>query len=152
MSASSCYGLILLIILTSCAHITEPTERREIDYASVEASLCNIDQKVKSHYLSSDIPDGFNESQYEAVVNEICSSNPVCISQIQEIFASYGVRARKVDSTFTVMLCDKDLSRKVMEDFGCNSMLVEVKSWKEGDGVPCKFEDNWQLVLQQYCK
>lgn len=127
------------------------SKKEGINYASTASSLTDIDQRVKSYYLTRDIPDNFNESQYRIVMNELCSSNPVCKSQIEELFDAYNVQVRKIDDTFSVLLCDVDKSKKIMEDFGCNSMLVEIKSWKERDNVPCKFEDDWQQILQQHC-
>ncbi|MFZ3104134.1 MAG: hypothetical protein WA096_05450 [Smithella sp.] len=143
-----CFMLVLLVIVTGCV---PHAIKDEINYASMEASLSDIDQKVKSYYLTKDIPDNFDAAQYKTVVDELCSSNSVCKSQIKELFDTYNVQVRKIDDTFSVMLCDVDKLKKTMEDFGCNSMLVEIKSWKENDNVPCKFEDNWQQILQQHC-
>ncbi|MGB5217434.1 MAG: hypothetical protein WBN66_03950 [Smithella sp.] len=143
------YFALVIFILTSCMPCIGKKEG--INYASTASSLTDIDQKVKSYYLTRDIPDNFDESQYKIVSNELCSSNPVCKSQIEELFDAYNVQVRKIDDTFSVLLCDVDKSKNIMEDFGCNSMLVEIKSWKEHDNVPCKFEDDWQQILQQHC-
>lgn len=144
--------LILLLFLVGCVHATKPLEKKEGIYAPVEASLCHIDQKVASHFLVSGVPDGFNEVQYKAAVNEVCYSNPVCMSQAQEIFNSYGVSARKIDDMFSVMLCDKEMKWKVMEHFSCNNMHVQVQSWRNEDKVSCKLEDNWENIKQEDCK
>jgi hypothetical protein len=82
----------------------------------------------------------------------VCFPNPSCRQQAQMIFDSFGLQARKVDDMFSVMLCDKALKRKVMEDFSCNNVRVEVQSWKEEGEVACKFETNWPRIVQQYCK
>jgi hypothetical protein len=140
----------LLIVFFGCTH-AQTIEKKEEIYAPLEASLCNINQKVASHFLVSDIPDGFNAAQYKAAVQEICHANPVCKSQAQEIFDSYGVSARKVDDMFSVMLCDKEMKRKVMEDFSCNKMKVEVQSWKSEAEVPCNFEGNWERIKKENC-
>jgi len=144
--------VILLLACVSCAHATESLEKREATYAPVEASLCHINQKVASHFLISGIPDGFNEAQYKAAVEEVCYSNPVCKSQAETIFNSYGISIRKIDDMFSVMLCDKEMNWKIMEDFSCNNMRVEVQSWRMLNKVPCKFEDNWQRIKEENCK
>ena len=144
--------VILLLAFTSCAHVTEPVEKKEGTYAPVEPSLCHINQKVASHFLINGIPDGFNEAQYEAAVKEVCYSNPVCKSRAETIFDSYEIDARKIDDMFSVMLCDKETKWKIMEDFSCNNMRVEVQSWRMPNKVPCKFEDNWERIREEYCK
>jgi len=144
--------VILLFGLVSCVHATESVEKKEAIYAPVEASLCQINQRVASHFLISSIPDGFNEAQYRAAVIEVCHSNPVCKSRAETIFDSYGVDARKIDDMFSVMLCDKEMKWKIMEDFSCNNMRVEVESWRMPDKVPCGFEDNWQRIIEESCK
>lgn len=144
--------LILLVAFVGCAHAPESVEKKEGIYAPVEASLCHMNQKVVSHFLTSGVPDGFNGAQYKAAVEEVCYSNPVCKSQAQAIFDSYGVSARKIDDIFSVMLCDKEMKWKVMEDFSCNNMRVEIQSWKKGDKGPCEFEDDWERIKQENCK
>jgi hypothetical protein len=143
--------VILLFAFVSCIHATESLEKKEDIYAPVGASLCQINQKVASHFLISGIPDGFNEAQYKTAVREVCYSNPVCKSRAETIFDSYGIDARKIDDVFSVMLCDKGMNWKIMEDFSCNNMRVEVQSWRMPDKVPCRFEDNWQRIKEENC-
>ena len=152
MRAMGFLGTILLVAFVGCAYTIEPIQKRESTYAPVEASLCHINQKVASHFLISGILDGFNEAKYNAAVKEVCYSNPVCRSQAETIFNSYGVDARKIDDMFSVMLCDKEMQWKIMEDFSCNNMRVEVQSWKVSNKVRCKFEEYWQRVREENCK
>ena len=144
--------VILLLAFISCVHATESVEKKEDIYAPVEASLTHINQKVTSHFLISGIPDGFNEARFKAAVEEVCHSNPVCKSRAETIFNSYGVDARKIDDMFSVMLCDKEMKWKIMEDFSCNNTRVEVQSWRMPNKVPCRFEDNWQRIKEENCK
>lgn len=144
--------LILLAALINCTHVPMSVDERDSIYEPVAASLFNINQKVTSHFLISGIPDGFNEVQYKKAVDDVCYSNPVCKSQALEIFRSYGVSAKKVDDMFSVMLCDKEMNWKIMEDFSCNNTRTEVKSWRQTDRVRCEFEEKWQLIKQEYCK
>jgi hypothetical protein len=143
------FALIMLFVLTSCMPCIGKKEG--INDASVASSLTDINQKVSSHFLTEDIPDNFDALQYKTIADGLCSSNPVCKSQIEELFDTYNVQVRKIDDTFSVLLCDVGQSKKIMEDFGCNNMLVEIRSWEANDSASCEFEDNWQKVLQQYC-
>jgi hypothetical protein len=151
MHPSRSFIFILLIAVVGCAP-AQTIEKKEKIYAPVESTLCHINQKVASHFLISGIPDGFNEAQYRAAVKEGCYSNPVCKSQAEAIFASYGVDARKIDDIFSVMLCDKEMRRKIMEDFSCNHLLVEVHSWQEAGNVVCEFEIDWERIKREKCK
>ena len=144
----SCF-LILLVVVGACA--PEPLIKKEETYAPIEASLSHINQKVSGHFVDSGIPDGFDAVQYKAAVEQVCFPNPYCRTQAVGIFDSFGIKARKVDDMFTVMLCDKELQWKVMEDFSCNNLRVEVQSWKSAENVPCDFETNWQRVEKEYC-
>ena len=143
--------VILFIASFSCVYIRGPSEKQEGIFGPVEASLCHINQKVASHFLVSGVPDSFNEAQYKTAVEEVCYSSPACKSQAQAIFNSYGVNARKIDDIFSVMLCDKEMKWKVMEDFSCNNLRVEIHSWKTTEKVPCEFEGNWQRIRQENC-
>lgn len=142
--------LMFLILLINCSY-AQSVEKKESAFAPVEASLCQINQKIASHFLITGIPEGFNENQYYDVLKDVCNSNSVCLSQAQEIFDSYGVRVRKIDNMFSVMLCDKNMKNKVLEDFSCNNMRVEVHSWKMDKSVSCIFENNWEEIKSEYC-
>jgi hypothetical protein len=146
------YFSIILFAFCGYIYTTNSLGENGGNFAPVEASLAHINQKVASHYLSSGVPDGFNEAQYKNVVKEVCYSNPSCKSQAEVIFKDYGIRARKIDEMFSVMLCDKDMKWKVMEDFSCNNMRVEVKSWKNQNKVPCDFENDWMRIKRESCR
>jgi hypothetical protein len=142
--------LILLMVVGACA--TEPLIKKEQTYAPIEASLSHINQKVAGHFVDSGIPDGFDAVRYKAAMEQVCFPNPYCKTQAVGIFDSFGIKARKVDDMFTVMLCDKDLKWKLMEDFSCNNRRVEIQTWKKSEGVPCQFELNWKIVVQEFCE
>lgn len=144
-------SLLFVFALVSCAPITQKAEKDDLLYAPVAASLCFINQKVEGHLLVSGIPDGFNEAQYRAAVEEVCYPAPACKTQAQDIFSNYSVQARKIDDMFSVMLCDKLINYKIMEDFSCNNTRVEVRSWKLTDNAPCEFEADWSRIQQEYC-
>lgn len=140
----------LLVAIISCAHV-QTIEEKEHIYAPVESSLYKINQKVASYYLTTEIPYEFNDVQYKAAVTEICYSNPNCLKQAQTIFDFYSISVRKVGDMFSLMLCDKEKKWKIMEDFSCNNTRVEIQSWKNDIKIPCKYEENWERVKQDYC-
>jgi hypothetical protein len=108
--------IIFLIGLTGCAITEKSIDKRVKNYAPIESSLSQINQKVSSHFLKSGVPEGFNKEQYKTAVEEVCYSNNICKSKAQNIFDSFGVDARKIDGVFSVMLCDKAMNWKAMED------------------------------------
>jgi hypothetical protein len=126
-------------------------EEKEKMYAPIEVSLSYINQKVASHYLVSGIPDGFDEIQYKNTVRKICYPTPGCKAKADEIFNSFGLRVYKIEDMFSVMLCDKNMVAKTMEDFSCNNTRVEVRSWKQTDPVPCDFEKDWSQIKREHC-
>ncbi|NTU41619.1 MAG: hypothetical protein HGA78_00910 [Nitrospirales bacterium] len=142
-------SLFLLMVFSGCT--PAPLVAKEDAYAPIEASLSHINQKVAGHFLESGVPDGFNSSRYRAAVEEVCFPSPACKAQAEEIFSSFSVSARKVDNMFSVMLCDKEQIRKVMEDFSCNNRRVEIQSWKLNEETPCEFEADWQGAVQEFC-
>lgn len=144
------FGIIILTALSVCA--SDPLTKKTETYAPIEASLYHINQKVAGYFLKTGVPDGFDATQYKAAVEEVCFSNPYCKPQAEGIFDSFGIKARKVDDMFTVMLCDKELKWKVMEDFSCNNRRVEIQSWKVENKIPCDFEVDWQRVVQKHCE
>lgn len=67
--------------------------------------------------------------------------------------AACKIKARSVNGgIITAMLCDKDNHNKVMEDFSCNNSKVEVRTWEKEKPEPCKFEIQWEDVINKDCK
>lgn len=143
--------LLSLFTVISCAPITQKAGKDDAIYAPIASSLCFINQKVDGHFLVSGIPDNFNEAEYKKAVQDVCYPIAACKAQAQEIFDNYGIRARRIDDMFSIMLCDKEMKNKIMEDFSCNNTRVEIRSWKSVDPMPCSFEDKWDLVKQDHC-
>lgn len=142
--------LLFLCALVSCAY-TQSTEKKDEIYAPVEASICHLNQKVASYFLTTEIPDDFNETQYKKVVEEVCNRNSSCQVQAQTVFDSYAISVRKISDMFSVMICDKEMKWKIMEDFSCNNMRVEIQNWKNDVKIPCKYEENWERVKKENC-
>jgi hypothetical protein len=142
--------LLVVLILVGCAHTTNNIAEITDTYGPVESSLTNINQKIASHFVEG-IPNGFGRDTYVEAVKTVCHDNPVCLSQANAIIEQYRLEARKVDDMFSVMLCDKETNQKIMEDFSCNDLRVEVQTWKTGRSEKCVFEDDWHRVEQNYC-
>ncbi len=142
--------LIVLTVVAACA--PEPFLKKEETYAAIEESLTHINKKVAEHYIGSGVPVGFDAVLFRIAVEQACFPNPYCKAQAVSIFDSFGVKARKVDDIFTVMLCDKELKWKIMEDFSCNNLQVEIQSWRFKDQIACEFEVDWQSILDKYCE
>ena len=145
------YLIAMLFILAGCAHVTQSLKEKEEIYPPVEASLTLLNQKVKSHFLVDGLPDSFDADRYRDALQEICRTNPECLSQANTIFDGYKVSARKVDDMLSVMLCDKEKDWKILEDFSCNNLRVEIQTWKNEELTPCLFEENWESVKKEYC-
>ena len=143
--------LLSLFTLISCAPITQKAGKDDAIYSPIAASLCFINQKVDGHFLVSGIPDNFDEAQYKTAVHDVCNTIAACKAQAQEIFDNYGIKVRKIDDMFSIMLCDKEMKNKIMEDFSCNNTRVELHSWKSVKPTPCSFENKWNLVKQEHC-
>ena len=151
MQARRLFLIGLLVVVFGCASVEAPSPKMASTYAPVESSLTLIDQKVANHLIRG-IPDTFDKDHYMQTIDEVCRSNPECLSKARMIFASYGVKVRKIDDMFSVMLCDKEMKWKIMEDLSCNNLIVEIKTWKTGINEQCAFEEDWQRVKQEFCR
>lgn len=144
---------IIFLLISSpmgCSSM-ESMETKEKIYAPIEASLLHINQKVSSHFIKG-IPNNFDKAGYIATVEKVCYTNAICKSQGESIFSSYDTQVRKIGDMFSVMLCEKEGSSKILEDFSCNNMKVEVRTWKNTEKVPCRFEDGWESIARTNCQ
>lgn len=142
----------ILILSVGCSIATQSIEKKEKIYAPVESSLTNLNQKVKSHFLVTGVPEGFNAEGYKKAVEDVCSTNTVCRAQADAIYQSYAMAARKIGKGFSLMLCDKEMKWKVMEAFSCNNRRVPVQNWKNENKALCEFEKDWQKIEKDYCE
>jgi hypothetical protein len=67
------------------------------------------------------------------------------------MFDQYNVQPRMLDGMFSVMLCNKEVTKKIMEDFSCNGQIVEIPSYQTKQKETCRFEDNWKELSLKYC-
>lgn len=140
----------LLVLIASCTTV-DTLRKRETRFEPIEQSLTNIDQMIAGHLAKNGIPDGFDVALYRKAIEKVCFPTPACRSQAEGIFNTFIVKAQKVDAMFTVMLCDKESNSKIMEDFSCNNLRVEIQSWKSEDNMACEFEVNWMPLKDKYC-
>jgi len=150
MKVVSSVVILMFVFINGCAY--DPMLKKEKMYAPVEASLCNINQKVTGYFLEVGIPDVLDRDKYVNAVEKICFPNPYCKSQAEGILNAFEVIPRQIDGMFAVMLCDKEFNFKVMEDFSCNNSRVEVQTWRQGDNVPCDFEADTNSIIRKFCE
>ena len=109
-----------------------------------------LDQKVAG-YLEANQTGALDERAYKGIVDEVCGPLPSCEKNAAILFDTYSVRPRRLDSMFSVMLCDKDGSTKIMEDFSCNGQMVEIRDFQNDTKVPCLFEEKWKEKVASAC-
>lgn len=141
-------ALILAAILVGCS--TGIAAQKD-NPAAIGAFLTELNQKVTGYMYGQDIPADFDIAQYKEIVFKVCD-HPACQEKSAALFNDYEIKARKVDGFFSVMLCDPDTRNKVMEDYSCNNMKVEVRSWEAQTPEDCRFAENWQEIYEKECK
>jgi hypothetical protein len=140
-------AIILSFLLTSCSTVII-TKR---DDPAVASFLTELDEKVTGYMYGKEIPDNFDAAQYKEAVAKVCD-NPACKKQSDALFHDYDVNAKKVDGFFSVLLCDKDTHDKVMEDYSCNNVKVEIRSWEMQKPVACGFAADWKEIHDRECR
>ena len=143
--------LILLICLLLCsACATTPTIPDRTTAESMLNFLPYLNQKVAG-YLDMNNVVALDAQTYKKIVDEECGPLPACGKNAAIMFDTYKVHPRRLDGIFSVMLCDKDGTIKIMEDFSCNEQKVEIASFQNDPNVPCKFEDKWIEKVASFC-
>jgi hypothetical protein len=140
---------ILIVTLFGCAHIGVPPvsdEEKAKEYSATAISLSDFSMKIVAHYQLQNlpIPDNFDVREFFTVLETIYPDQ----SRVQSVRNDYRVSVRPLDGGYSVMLCDPQADRKIMEDLSCHLNRVEIRSWERGVPVPCTFEDNWK----PYCE
>lgn len=141
------YAVALLVLaMSGCSWKEGAVEKQEGVYSSLDAAVIDFSGKVKG-YLgqhSMKAPSDFTDNYIEIIEQAYPSGSGK--HKVKTILSTYQLRARGLGDTFSVMLCEKD-GRKLLEDFNCNRLRVEIKTWKHELDAPCEFEENWQ----DYC-
>jgi hypothetical protein len=110
-----------------------------------------LNQKVSGYYAVSGIPENFSLQDYKKALEKTCYSSPACKKQAEAIFKQYNISVEKLGIYFRVLYCDPEKTRKIMEDFSCNSTCVEIKTYKISDTASCSFENAPQSIVEKLC-
>ena len=140
---------ILFVTLFGCAHsgiMPAPGGENVKEYSATAISLSDFSMKTVAHYQSQNlpIPIDFNARQFFALLERIYPDQ----SRVSFVQSNYGVLVRPLDGGYSVMLCDPQTNRKIMEDLSCHLNRVEIRSWESGVESPCVFESNWRPYCQ----
>ncbi len=144
-----CSSVILLCMLFACAHqtvVSRPDEEQVREYSATAVSLSDFSMKIVAYYQSQNlpIPSDFDAGQFFALLERIYPDQ----SRVRSVRNSYRVTVRPEDGGYSVMLCDQQTGKKIMEDLSCRLDRVEIRSWEKETLAPCVFENDWK----QYCK
>jgi hypothetical protein len=138
---------ILSFLLISCTTVVA-AKRNDPAAASF---LVQLNEKVTGYMYGTDVPDNFDAVQYKEIVAKVCDS-PACQNESGALFHAYDVKVEKIDGFFSVLLCDKDTRNKVMEDYSCNNMKVEIRTWEAQKPEACEFAPNWKEISNRECR
>ncbi len=116
------------------------------EYSATAISLSDFSMKTVAYYQSQNlpIPNDFDASQFFALLQRIYPDQ----SRVNFVQSNYKVSVRPLDGGYSVMLCDPQTNRKIMEDLSCHLDRVEIRSWDSGTESPCVFESNWNPYCQ----
>lgn len=140
--------LASLLFFYSCA-TTSLLPDRTIDESMLNF-LPYLNQKVAG-YLDANQTIVLNTQTYKEIVKKVCAPLPSCGKNAAIMLDTYSVQARSLDGIFSVMLCDKNGTIKIMEDFSCNEQRVEIPSFQMNTDKQCKFENNWKEKVKSFC-
>ncbi len=136
------------LLSTSCTMLSKPHDRTT-DEAMLNF-LPYLNQKVAGHLDA--YPESMLDSEsYRKIVDEECGSLPSCAKDESILFKTYSMQVRMLDDMFSVMLCDKKQTIKVMEDFSCNEQKVEIPSFQITPEQECQFESEWKAQIAVDC-
>jgi hypothetical protein len=136
------------LLCSSCATFSKPQDRTN-DEAMLDF-LPYLNQKVAG-YLDAHPECMLDSESYKKIVNEECGTLPRCGKDAAILFKTYNVQSQKLDGMFSVMLCDKEIRTKVMEDFSCNEQKVEIPSYQIIPKGDCQFEPDWRNKIAIDC-
>ena len=141
--------LLIAATLAACADTgtpTKPSGETTREYAATSVSLSDFSMKIIAYYQSENaaVPDDFDTGRFFALLERIYPDQ----SRVSSVKSSFKVAVRPLDGGYSVMLCDLNSDRKIMEDLSCHLDRVEIRTWEGDKDVPCAFETNWK----QYCQ
>jgi hypothetical protein len=140
--------LIGLLLCSACA-TTPSTPDRTTDESMLNF-LPYLNQKVAGA-LDMNNAVVLDVQTYKEIVDQVCGTLPSCGKNATIMFDTYSVQPHRLDGIFSVMLCNKDGTIKIMEDFSCNEQKVEIVNFHINPNVPCVFEDKWKEKVAPFC-
>jgi hypothetical protein len=140
---------MLAVFLFGCAYqsATQPSGERDVkEYSATAVSLSDFSMKIMAHYQAQNlpIPSDFDLGQFFALLEKIYPDQ----SRVSSVKDNYQVSVRPLDGGYSVMLCDRQTGRKIMEDLSCCPDRVEIRSWQSDSIIPCVFERNWMPLCK----
>ena len=141
--------LLLVSVLVGCAHPgspLKPTEDQTREYSATAVTLSDFSMKIVAYYQSKNLSvlSDFDMKQFFMLLEKIYPDQ----ARVDFIRSSYRVSVRPLDGGYSVMLCDPQAHRKIMEDLSCHLNRVEIRLWERNTPVPCAFEDDWKPYCQ----
>ena len=109
-----------------------------------------LNQKVAG-YIDANNVSSLDAAVYKEIVDKVCGSLPSCGKNAIIVFDTYSVQPRMLNGMFSVMLCDKEQTIKIMEDFSCNEQKVEIPSFQADPKARCVAEGNWKKKVAVDC-
>jgi hypothetical protein len=109
-----------------------------------------LNQKVAG-YLDANNVTSLDMKTYRDIVDKVCGPLPSCGKNAAIMFDTYDVQPRMLNGIFSVMICDKESTIKIMEDFSCNEQKVEIPSFQIDPKARCAFEDKWKEKIAMDC-
>ena len=137
--------LASFLLCSACAKIPD----RTTDEAMLNF-LPYLNQKVAG-YLDANQVSTLDRQTYKEIVDKVCGPLPSCGKNAAIMFVTYSVQPRRMDSMFSVMLCDKEATIKIMEDFSCNEQRVEIPSFQTEPKGRCAVEERWKEKIAADC-
>ena len=142
-------GSFLIITLVACgSSCASPgsVESKTAAYSAAAVSLSDFSMKIASYNAkqNTSVPADFDAKQFFTLLEKIYPDQ----SRVRAVKENYRVSVRPLDGGYSVMLCDPNADRKIMEDLSCHLDRVEIRSWESGADTPCVFESNWKPYCQ----
>lgn len=139
-------SLTLLVIhgcqYTSRLNATE-NESKAYEFQPIEMRLSDFSKKITGHYGTQGIPQDFDGNQFIEILKKEYPDQ----AEVNKI-EKYAIKVRAIGRFYSVMLCDRSGTKKIMEDLSCDMAKVEIRLWDKDVSYPCEFEATWE----PYCK
>ncbi len=140
--------LVSIFLFSACTSLSAGPAR------STDEAMLNflpyLNQKVAG-YIEANKVSSLDAATYRGIVDKVCGPLPSCGKNATIMFDTYSVQPRMLDGMFSVMLCDKESTIKIMEDFSCNEQKVEIPSFQSDPKARCVVEEKWKERIAAYC-